>query len=333
MIRSKVQREAIQHNPRAFHAQNPRMEKLRGGTVWVLACVASALALMGLLACRRMPSPSSTVIIDAGVTSHDAGGEAASASAAPNRLDPRVLLDPFDKIEEEGEPGPWVNGRFSRLRLRPLRHPRHDTDFGSTSIEIESTTPGGPPSQTTSKEGQWRILVYAEGIGVYVLGGIFERGACLPLDVLVYVDEHTGKWRDSYVSDTRWMAMAAVPSPGGRFIALIADAEDSDKGFELEVLDTTTDTLIRVGKAPLPPPMQGDYADFCPRSGRAGWIDPTDSFVDMDPGIIKFIDEQTIAVSYGHDSCRRRARQRHLEKWNLAAAFATHKKIEPKKFD
>lgn len=119
------------------------------------------------------------------------------------------------------------------------------------------------------------------------------------------------------------MVFAAVPSPRGRFVALVADIRDG--GFKLTALDTVTDTLVPVGKAPAPPPIQQDDLDVCEdvRNGRTFiWGDLIDGFVEMDAGIITFRNEETLAVSYGPDGCRRRSRQRQVRQWNLSKLLA-----------
>lgn len=264
---------------------------------------------------------------DAQPNAHSTDGAPALGTAG---LSPGNPPHPF--LEEPHEPGPWVDGHFGRLRLRTLRSPRHDADYGATAIEQETPAPGGGARKVvkTEKEGLWRVIAYLDDIGAYLLGGLFERGAWLPLDTLVYVDERTGVWRESYVDRTRWMAMAAVPSAHGRFVAFVADPQGTS--FELEVLDTRTDTMVHLGKAPAPPPLEKDDRDLCPAGGGRDlftWGEGTDGFVDMDAGIITFPDDHTLAVSYGADRCRGRSRSRHVRRWDLPTAFSRGPKVVP----
>jgi hypothetical protein len=225
---------------------------------------------------------------------------------------------------------PWQEGRVSRLRAHAQRAPQHDADLGATRIELEALAPGAAPARIWDKAGVWRPLAYVEATGTHLLAGLFERGAWLPIDVLVYVDEQTGAWRDSHVQRTRWMAMAAVAGPGGRYVAFIADA-GGDAGFELQVLDTREDVLVRAGDAPSPPP-----AGRCEPEAEEffGWgTPPADGYVDLDPGILVFADEQTLVVSYGVDRCAQRATQRRERRWDLPALFERGPRIVPAKFE
>jgi len=202
--------------------------------------------------------------------------------------------------------------------MRPVRSPRHDTDYGATVIEFEPHTPG--PHQLIEKEGLWQVISYVEAANAYLIGGLYEQGAWLPLDALVYVDDASGAWRNSQVDGSRWMAMAAVAAPGGRYVAFIADPRGD--GFELEVLDALNDKLVRAGTAPSPPPFAREEWGSCSHGGRFQWGDPVDGFVEMDPNIMTFPDEQTLVVSYGKDSCRHRSLKRRLQRWVLPELVA-----------
>ena len=221
-------------------------------------------------------------------------------------------------------------GRVSRLETRALRAPRHAGDPGATRIELEAIAPGSATDHVWEKAGVWRRLAYVEDTGVYLLAGLFERGAWLPIDVLGYVDERTGAWRDSHVQGTRWMAMAAVAGPRGRYVGFVADA-GGDAGFELEVLDTRDDVLVRAGEAPSPPPAgscePGEEEFF-------GWgTPPADGYVDLDPGILVFADERTLVATYGRDRCAGRAAKRREQRWDLPALFTRGPRVVPAPYE
>jgi hypothetical protein len=212
----------------------------------------------------------------------------------------------------------------SRLCVTMARAARHDSDFGATSVWFESRSPGGP-RKDFKLEGTWQVIAYAETAGAFLLGGKFGRGAWLPLVALTYVDERTGDQRRSRFSHTDWMAMAAVPSPRGRFVALVGRIDD-DQQFELQVLDTSVDLAVTAGRAPAPPP--DDF--YCSEHVRLYWGDTVDGLVTMDAGIIAFPAEGTLAVSYGADTCRKRAKRRRTKLVDLAQLFARGPALVPR---
>ena len=284
------------------------------------------LLLLGLGCHSQAPSPEP---VQQPARRAEAGAEATSTVVAPDS-DPRAATPDLD-FRAATDAALWQDGRVSRLRTRALRAPQHDGDLGATRLELDALAPGSAPDRVWEKGGVWRTVAYVEETSVYLIAGLLERGAWLPIDVLVYVDERTGAWRDSHVQGTRWMAMAAVASPRGRYVAFVADA-GGDAGFELEVLDTRGDVLVRAGDAPAPPPAGGD-CEPAEEPFFTWGAPPADGYVDLDPGIIVFAGEDTLVASYGRDRCTRRAAKRREQRWELPALFARGPRVVPGKYE
>jgi hypothetical protein len=219
----------------------------------------------------------------------------------------------------------WVNGQTARLRVVAKEMPRHDGSYGSAEIRLETLADHRVVSAKT-REGTWTVICYVPAARAFVLGGQFEMGAWLPLDVIEYVDEATGALRESRYGGGSWMAFAAVPSPDGRFIAFVAARRNVDP-FRLEVLDVARDALFELGPAPRPPPEPS----YEPEAGHWGWADPVDGLVDMDPGILTFPDDHTLRATYGADTYRRRAAHRSVRSWDLADVVSKRRPLKPLK--
>ncbi|MBN1771906.1 MAG: hypothetical protein JXB32_11625 [Deltaproteobacteria bacterium] len=182
-----------------------------------------------------------------------------------------------------------------------------------TRFELEATDGSDRPAWRRDLEGRWTVLGYSPARHAYVLGGQFQKGACLPLDDLRYLEERTGALLPSRLNSRRWIAFAAVPSPTLRYVALIARV-DGQPQFRLHVFDVDNDEIAEAGPAPAPPPT-----DFKCDPPRTHWWDlDVDGWVEMDAGIIVFsADERRLTASYGDDSCAARSAQRTIREWDL----------------
>jgi hypothetical protein len=216
----------------------------------------------------------------------------------------------------------WVSGQTARLKIDLKEMPRHDASNGAVVMRLESAA-DHRAILTKTMEGTWRVLAYVPSARMFVLGGQFEVGAWLPLDVVSYLDEKTGALRPARHNED-WMALAAVPSPDGRFIAFVGAR--ADEYFRLELLDTVNDALYELGQPPAPPPdpqrtTKGEGHDW-------DWGDPIDGMTDMDAGIITFPDDHTLRVSFGRDTFRARAKRRTVRSWDLRQVVAKRRPVK-----
>jgi hypothetical protein len=200
----------------------------------------------------------------------------------------------------------------------------HDGSYGAARLELQAVA-DRRPILTKKLEGSWRVLAYVAARRAFLLGGQFETGAWLPLDDLEYVDEATGAMTRSRVTaDGNWIAFAVVPGPDGRFVAAIgeyrADQAFGAGRFRLQVLDAENDALHDLGRPPAPPPNE-DPPDDDDR-GRWQWGDPVDGMVQLEPGILTFVDPHTLRATYGADGWKRRAPRRTARTWNLEKVAA-----------
>jgi hypothetical protein len=221
----------------------------------------------------------------------------------------------------------WTAGATARLRVVQTKPAAHDGSYGSARVELQAV---GDRRQILSKEieGTWRVLAYAPAAHAFVLGGQFEIGAWLPLVAVSYVDEATGTIRPARFSES-WVAFAAIAGPNGRFVAFVGKSgknADAAGRFRLQVLDVAADALFDVGPAPAPPP-DSFYAEEHRR--RCAWGDPIDGVVEMDAGIVRFIDAHTLRASYGADSCLKRAARRREQSWDLDKIVGGRKPFPP----
>ncbi|MES1207139.1 MAG: hypothetical protein ABUS79_14475 [Pseudomonadota bacterium] len=201
---------------------------------------------------------------------------------------------------------------------------QHDGSWGSAQMRLERLADHRTIA-TKTMEGTWTLLTYVPAAHEFVLGGEFEVGAWLPLNVISFVDEATGAVRHSRYNGV-WMAFAAVPSPDGRFIALVG-ALDQSRPFRLEVLDIVNDALYELGPPPAPPPDSAPITKGF--DGGWDWGDPIDGLTPMDASIITFPDDHTLRVTYGRDTSRRRARHRTARTWDLAQVVANQRPAKP----
>jgi len=203
----------------------------------------------------------------------------------------------------------------TELRVVATRAPRHDADYGAAGIELRSRD-GRKLREPIPEEGVWRCLGYAPGIHSYVLGGILEVGAWLPLDRVVYLNERTFAIKESTMSSAGLTAMASVVGPGTRFIAFVASHADAD--FKLYALETATDRWKILGAPPAPPPLKDPALDS--GDGEAGWA-RDEGTIDVDPGIIVFRSDHVLRVSYGDDTKTARSPKRTVKEWDLQKLF------------
>ncbi len=232
---------------------------------------------------------------------------------------------------EEGNESAWVQGATSKLRIITTKAPEYDGDQGAVRIEIRIDG-GKKKAKTLSlSPGIWLCLAYSRPAKAFVLGRVLQKGRAQPVVRLEYLDEGAWMIRNSKNSsnwdsegydnkkDNHFSALAAVPSPDGRYIAMIGDFK-SESG-KLMALDSVLDSLEVLGEPPAPPP--GSATGVNKESGF-DWHGggPSDGFLNMDPGILVFKSTDTLRASYGNDTSKARASDRRIKEWNLHELFS-----------
>jgi len=156
----------------------------------------------------------------------------------------------------------------------------------------------------------------------YLIGLVREHGIGARLTRLMYLDAASRKVELSAFDKSGIEAFAAVPGPGGRFVALIGLEKN---GTALYALDTEKDTIQKLGKAPFPPPLNQQERDTIKqhpefKEGTWGWLSSfRDGYMQMDANIVVFRDAETLQASYGDDTPYGRDGHRRVTTFDLAA--------------
>ncbi len=192
--------------------------------------------------------------------------------------------------------------------------PRHGQTLGQTRFVLYAE-PGGEELLSKVYEGNWFCISFNRNTKTYVVGGILERGALLPLESIQYLREDRTFFEPSAFDRLGFHAMTTAASPGGRYIVFIGGQNTIGA---LYVLDIERDVVRKLGRAPAPPPQSDAFAkDACkdePFEWGTCW---GDGYVEMDPGIIRFTAEDVLEVSYGDDSPEGRAKKRLIRRFRL----------------
>ena len=200
--------------------------------------------------------------------------------------------------------------RASRINVPPVL--LHGRSVGQTKLVL-SSEPGGKELLSNVYEGNWFCIGFNRQAKMYVVGGILERGAWLPLGSIKYLREDGSPFASSAFDRLGYLAMTAVASPGGRYIVFVGGRNTTGT---LHVLDSEQDTVRELGPAPAPPPNEGS-GDTCrdePYDWGTCWAD---GYVEMDAGIIRFKAENVLEVSYGDDRPPARAKKRRVRTFTL----------------
>ncbi len=200
--------------------------------------------------------------------------------------------------------------RISQINVPSL--PRHGQTLGQAKFVLCSD-PGGEELLSKVYEGNWYCIGFNRNTKTYVVGGILERGAWLPLRSIQYLREDGGSFEPSAFDRLGYLAMTVVTSPSGRFIVFIGGQNTADA---LYVLDIERDVVRELGPAPAPPSnaLAKDTCKDEPFEWGTCW---GDGYVEMDPGIIQFKSENVLQVSYGDDSPDGRAKIRRVRRFKL----------------
>ena len=203
-------------------------------------------------------------------------------------------------------------GKASRLAVKRVwrpEDPRHDESIGGDTL-ILTAKDGKQIFREDMDDSHLECLGFSETSGQHLVGRHGERGAWMVLGSIFYLPETGGPLQESAFNRERFLALASLSSPKGRYIAFVG-GHDSIEG--LFVLDTQTDKIRRLGKEPAPPP---DRELSCEE--RFGWGTCwADGYVTLEKSVLRFESEDVLVVTYGKDTGRRRATERTVRRFRL----------------
>ena len=280
------------------------------------------LLLCGLAACSKASNGRADSAADLGRDTTAPDSELGSAEA--------IVDDTEDPASDDGR-NPWgtCTSPTSTLDFESSGAAMsHEDDTTRTTIRLR-TRDG--KEFTHDLGGSVGCLAYLRARHEYVLGVVGAMAAWRPLGDIFYLNERSGTLKPSRAlpewseHEGSWCAFAASASEDGRFIVFVSNYDDQ---VRLEVLDTRSDCLLRIGRPPLPPPSTWAQEnvtkryDFTWGAAEAG----TDGFIGMDPGVLVWRGH-VLAASYGKDGPIKRARARTTKRWQLdkLAASCPHR--------
>ncbi len=190
--------------------------------------------------------------------------------------------------------------------------PRLDQSIGRTKFVLHSE-PHGEILSSTEFDGRWFCFGYNAKTHCYIIGGIFQKGAWLPLGSIQYFAEDGSSFKPSAFDRSGYIALSAATSPSGRYLVFIGGIDSSDG---LYVLDTKRDVIKKLGRAPSPPP-DALVSDICQGEPFEWGGCCADGYLEMDSSILRFKSESELEVSYGKDGPSARAKKRHIRKFSL----------------
>ena len=225
-----------------------------------------------------------------------------------------LLMFPF--ISTSGNSADWIKGTQTCLQISQLNAPLvpvHGQSIGQTRFVLRSE-PGGEELFSKECEGNWFCIGFNPTSKTYIIGGIFERGAWLPLGSIQYLRENGSSFEPSAFDRLGYLAMTMITSPDSRYLVFIGGQNTSGT---LYVLDSELDMIKELGSAPAPPPnpLLKDICNSEPFEWGTCWAD---RYIEMDPAIIRFMSEDVLEVSYGDDLPLARARKRWVRIFKLA---------------
>jgi hypothetical protein len=191
--------------------------------------------------------------------------------------------------------------------------PLHLNQSISKTTFILQSIPHSEIVLSTELEGKWFCLGYNAAKHFYVIGGISQKGAWLPLASIRYFPENGGEILSSAFDLAGYHALSAVSSPSGRYIVFIGGRLTIDG---LYVLDVERNLVRKLGSAPLPPPNSylNDICSGKPFEWGGCWAD---RYLELDSGIIVFKSETELEVKYGKDGPSARSKKRRINRFRL----------------
>jgi hypothetical protein len=184
--------------------------------------------------------------------------------------------------------------------------------IGKTTFILQSI-PHGEIVLSTELEGKWFCFGFNATKHFYVIGGISQKGASLPLASIRYYPENRGEMPSSAFDLAGYHALSAVSSPSGRYIVFIGGRLTIDG---LYVLDVERNLARKLGSAPLPPPNSylNEICSGEPFEWGGCWAD---RYLELDSGIIAFRSETELEVKYGKDGPSARSKKRRITRFRL----------------
>jgi hypothetical protein len=222
----------------------------------------------------------------------------------------------FSLISTSGNAAECIKGTRTCLKISRINVPRilrHEQSIGQTKFVLYSES-GGEELLSKVYEGNWFCISFNKNTNTYVIGGIYEIGAWLPLKSIQYLRENGASFEPSAFDRLGYLALTMVTSPSGRYIVFIGGQDRADA---LYVLDIERDVVKKLGPAPSPPPREN--AEFiCSKDEPFKWGTCWgDGYVEMDTGILRFKSEDVLEVSYGKDRSSARAKIRRVRRFKL----------------
>jgi hypothetical protein len=211
--------------------------------------------------------------------------------------------------------GSKVNNCKTYLDIKIISYPKYDKSSGETLITIISIL-DSTALKSYHKEGIWHYIGYNKKIRSHILAGAFQVGAWLPLCELEYLNEDSLTFRKSGINNRDWLALTAITDESAKYIVFIGIPEKNK--IRLFSLNTETDKIKILGEPPSPPPVEPDL--FQPEMLDESWtwgVSYADGYTVMDDGIIRFIGNDKLQVSYGKDTAKQRAKNRRIKIFNL----------------
>jgi hypothetical protein len=172
---------------------------------------------------------------------------------------------------------------------------------------------GNEPLWSEELDGRWRCLAPGPSARGYLIGSVQQRGAWLPLSSVLYLPEDGSGVLPSAMYREEFLAMAALSSPGGRYLAFVGGRNVIDG---LYVLDVQRDEVRKLGPAPAPPPRPAARSTCAdqPLVWGGCWAD---GLVELEPEILRFVSEDVLEASYAKDGPGGRATTRNAKRFNL----------------
>jgi hypothetical protein len=199
-------------------------------------------------------------------------------------------------------------GSSTGLEIKILSHPKYDKSPGETLLTIYSAKDSSILKEH-KLDGNWHCIAYNSQEKKYTIGGLYQVGAWLPVCEIRYLDEKTLELTPSQINKTEWLSFIAVPDESGKYIALIGNYDE--KYMVLYVLNSITDRVQILGKPPKPPPVDPSFLNEDMLKEYWQWGNSfADGYTEMDNGIIVFMKNDKLSVSFGKDTPLKRAEKR-----------------------
>jgi hypothetical protein len=191
--------------------------------------------------------------------------------------------------------------------------PRHDENIGRDRLVLRDAD-GKARFKDETSDGHFVCLGYDRAKARYLVGVYQEAGVWLVLSSIQYLPEDAANgphFEPSVFAKKEYVALASVTSASGRYLAFVGGVGVADA---LYVLDTESDTIRRIGRAPAPPPVSDGFECDEPFRWGTCWAD---AYKPFEPAIVHFDGDAVLVISRGHDTPKRRATRRAEQRVKL----------------